>query len=193
MYLNVMKMFRQTLQQGNLEMQNRRIILSKQQKFIDRLVKLIKTVSKERGDRKKKIEVLKQLLASTDSSKFSFTSFEPLPFPLDPDVIIKGIVPEKSLLFKSALMPSKLYFITEDDKEYVAIFKYGDDLRQDQLVLQMITLMDKLLRKENLDLKLTPYKVLATSTKHGFVQFIDSITVADALASEGEFELSSYV
>lgn len=25
----------------------------------------------------------------------------------------------------------------------------------------------KLLRKENLDLKLTPYKVLATSTKHG--------------------------
>uniref|UniRef100_A0A669DGP1 Phosphatidylinositol 3-kinase, catalytic subunit type 3 n=1 Tax=Oreochromis niloticus TaxID=8128 RepID=A0A669DGP1_ORENI len=27
--------------------------------------------------------------------------------------------------------------------------------------------MDKLLRKENLDLKLTPYKVLATSTKHG--------------------------
>lgn len=25
----------------------------------------------------------------------------------------------------------------------------------------------QLLRKENLDLKLTPYKVLATSTKHG--------------------------
>ncbi|XP_044761219.1 phosphatidylinositol 3-kinase catalytic subunit type 3 [Coccinella septempunctata] len=188
MYLNVMKMFRQTLAQGNAEMQNRRIILSKQQKFIDRLVKLIKTVSKERGDRKKKIEVLKQLLATPDSSKFSFTNFEPIPFPLDPDVTIRGIVAEKSLLFKSALMPSKLYFVTDDDREYVAIFKYGDDLRQDQLVLQMITLMDKLLRKENLDLKLTPYKVLATSTKHGFVQFIDSITVADALASEGSIQ-----
>lgn len=41
----------------------------------------------------------------------------------------------------------------------------------------------KLLRKENLDLKLTPYKVLATSTKHGefilhhgrFLQFPVSI------------------
>lgn len=67
----------------------------------------------------------------------------------------------------------------------MAIFKYGDDLRQDQLILQMITLMDKLLRRENLDLKLTPYRVLATSSKHGFMQYIDSITVAEVLATEG--------
>lgn len=69
--------------------------------------------------------------------------------------------------------------------EYLAIFKHGDDLRQDQLILQMITLMDKLLLRENLDLKLTPYKVLATSSKHGFLQYIDSYTVADVLARHG--------
>lgn len=67
----------------------------------------------------------------------------------------------------------------------MTIFKHGDDLRQDQLILQMITLMDKLLRRENLDLKLTPYKVLATSSKHGFLQYIDSCTVAEVLAREG--------
>ena len=39
--------------------------------------------------------------------------------------------------------------------------------------------MDRLLRRENLDLRLTPYKVLATSSKHGFVQFIESHAVAD--------------
>lgn len=33
--------------------------------------------------------------------------------------------------------------------------------------MQMITLMDKLLRKENLDLKLTPYNVLATGPNSG--------------------------
>jgi phosphatidylinositol 3-kinase len=82
-------------------------------------------------------------------------------------------------------MPSKLTFITVDGQEYEAIFKHGDDLRQDQLILQMITLMDKLLRRENLDLKLTPYRVLATSAKHGFLQFIESVTVAEAVASEG--------
>lgn len=47
------------------------------------------------------------------------------------------------------------------------MFKLGDDLRQDQLILQLITLMDRILRRENLDLKLTPYNVLACSSNHG--------------------------
>lgn len=78
--------------------------------------------------------------------------------------------------------------MTTENQEYVAIFKHGDDLRQDQLILQMITLMDKLLRRENLDLKLTPYRVLATSTKHGFLQFINSVTVAEVLATDGTIQ-----
>ncbi|VVC86854.1 unnamed protein product [Leptidea sinapis] len=97
-------------------------------------------------------------------------------------------VAKKASLFKSALMPCKLTFLTSEGSEYEAIFKHGDDLRQDQLILQMITLMDKLLRRENLDLKLTPYKVLATSSKHGFVEFVESVTVAEALASEGSIQ-----
>ncbi|KAK9745841.1 Phosphatidylinositol 3- and 4-kinase [Popillia japonica] len=185
MYLTVMKTFSQTLARGSAEMQKRREFLAKQQKFIDKLVKLMKKVSGESCNRKKKTEKLQQLLADPDTHKFNFANFEPFPFPLDPEVQIKGIVPEKASLFKSALMPSKLYFITTDNAEYVAIFKHGDDLRQDQLILQMITLMDKLLRRENLDLKLTPYRVLAMSTKHGFVQFIDSFTVAEAITNEG--------
>lgn len=182
-----MKTFSQTLARGTESMQKKRNILTKQQKFIDKLVRLMRLVSRESGNRKKKAEKLQQLLADSDVCKFNFSKFEPIPFPLDPNVTINGIIPEKASLFKSALMPSKLHFKTVDDGEYVAIFKLGDDLRQDQLILQMITLMDKLLSKENLDLKLTPYRVLATSTKHGFVQFIDSVTVAEALASEGEY------
>ena len=63
----------------------------------------------------------------------------------------------------------------------MAIFKIGDDLRQDQLVLQIISLMDQLLRRENLDLKLTPYRALATSSKHGFMQFVNASAIADIL------------
>lgn len=73
----------------------------------------------------------------------------------------------RATLFKSSQMPCRLTFLTQSGEPYIAIFKHGDDLRQDQLILQMITLMDKLLRKENLDLKLTPYRVLSTSTTHG--------------------------
>ncbi|KAG2220421.1 hypothetical protein INT45_000646 [Circinella minor] len=67
------------------------------------------------------------------------------------------------------------------DPTKTVIFKTGDDLRQDQLVIQIITLMDKLLRKENLDLKLTPYKVLATGPEQGLVQFIPSKPLAAVL------------
>ncbi|XP_048484610.1 phosphatidylinositol 3-kinase catalytic subunit type 3-like [Plutella xylostella] len=188
MYLTVMKTFSQTLLKGNAEQQRIRTFLARQQVFIDKLVKLVKTVARESGNRNRKTERLQQLLADPDAFKFNFTNFEPMPFPLDPSVTIKGIVAKKASLFKSALMPSKLTFLTTEGVEYEAIFKHGDDLRQDQLILQMITLMDKLLRRENLDLKLTPYKVLATSSKHGFLQFIESVTVAEALATEGSIQ-----
>lgn len=45
-----------------------------------------------------------------------------------------------------------------DGGRYIVIYKRGDDLRQDQLVLQMFSLMDRLLKRENLDLRLTPYR-----------------------------------
>lgn len=41
--------------------------------------------------------------------------------------------------------------------------------------------MDDLLRKENLDLKLMPYKVLATGVDHGMVQFVQSQSLANVL------------
>ncbi|XP_072937916.1 phosphatidylinositol 3-kinase catalytic subunit type 3 [Epargyreus clarus] len=188
MYLAVMRRFSHQLAHGNADLQRTRSFLARQQVFIDKLVKLVKSVARESGNRNKKAERLQQLLADPDAFKFNFANFEPMPFPLDPNVNIKGIVAKKAHLFKSALMPSKLTFLTTGGAEYEAIFKHGDDLRQDQLILQMITLMDKLLRRENLDLKLTPYKVLATSSKHGFLQFIESVTVAEALATEGSIQ-----
>ena len=35
----------------------------------------------------------------------------------------------------------------------------SEDLRQDQLVVQMITLIDRIWKSVNLDLRLTPYRV----------------------------------
>jgi phosphatidylinositol 3-kinase len=47
------------------------------------------------------------------------------------------------------------------------MFKSGDDLRQDQLVMQLIALMDRLLKKVNLDLKLLTYGILAVRQNDG--------------------------
>eukprot|EP00879_Flechtneria_rotunda_P010868 GHRR01011358.1.p1 GENE.GHRR01011358.1~~GHRR01011358.1.p1 ORF type:complete len:821 (+),score=283.38 GHRR01011358.1:733-3195(+) len=64
----------------------------------------------------------------------------------------------------------------------VVIYKKGDDLRQDQFVLQMISLMDNLLKRENLDLRLTPYKVLPTGSDDGLVEFVPSAPLSRILA-----------
>uniref|UniRef100_A0A452HX97 Phosphatidylinositol 3-kinase catalytic subunit type 3 n=1 Tax=Gopherus agassizii TaxID=38772 RepID=A0A452HX97_9SAUR len=182
MYLNVMRRFSQALLKGDKSVRVMRSLLAAQQTFVDRLVHLMKAVQRESGNRKKKNERLQALLA--DNEKMNLSDVELIPLPLEPQVKIRGIIPETATLFKSALMPAQLFFKTEDGGKYPVIFKHGDDLRQDQLILQIISLMDKLLRKENLDLKLTPYKVLATSTKHGFMQFIQSVPVAEVLATE---------
>lgn len=47
-----------------------------------------------------------------------------------------------------------------EEGRYMVIYKRGDDLRQDQLVVQMFSVMDRLMKRENLDLRLTPYRWL---------------------------------
>lgn len=69
--------------------------------------------------------------------------------------------------------------------DYAVIFKNGDDLRQDQLVIQLFTLMDRLLRNEKLDLRMTPYRVLATGAVDGMVQFVESMSIAGIMAAYG--------
>ena len=72
---------------------------------------------------------------------FTFKHFDSIPFPLDPSIKITGVISEKSSLFKSSLMPAKMTFMTDSGTEYVAIFKLGDDLRQDQLILQVVEII----------------------------------------------------
>ena len=45
------------------------------------------------------IEKLQAILSDQEILKFNFVNFDPLPLPLDPDVKVKGIVPDKASLF----------------------------------------------------------------------------------------------
>lgn len=47
---------------------------------------------------------------------------------------------------------------------------------------QMISLMDNLLKRENLDLRLTPYRVLPTGSDDGLVEFVPSAPLSRILA-----------
>ncbi|KAK9117173.1 hypothetical protein Sjap_016120 [Stephania japonica] len=106
----------------------------------------------------------------------------PIRSPLAPGVLITGIVPSEASIFKSALHPLRLTFRTADGGSCKIIFKKGDDIRQDQLVIQMVSLMDRLLKLENLDLHLTPYSVLATGQDEGMLEFIPSSSIAQIIS-----------
>lgn len=127
----------------------------------------------------KKREMLQHMLSGKVKS---FLKHSLVLLPLDPDIILKDVLVEESKVFKSSLSPLMITFITDRNEKYPLMFKVGDDLRQDQLVVQIISLMNELLMNENVDLKLTPYKILATGPDEGAIQFIPNDTMANILS-----------
>lgn len=141
-----------------------------------------------------KVERMRESLGPTGQCKDVRTFNKAVRLPVRPDIKCVGIVPEKSTMFKSALAPLLVGFETEGSNEPIhrVIFKCGDDLRQDQLMIQMINLMDSLLKKVNLDLKLTPYRVLAVSPEHGFVEFVQRSHALAAVLDNNERDISKF-
>lgn len=188
MFVKMLKLLKGLLATGDVAQRQIKQMLDRQQLFVDELVRLVKMVSNESGTKQQKTVRFVELLQDPDQFRIRFTSFEPLQFPLDPSVLITGVRAERTVLFKSAMMPAMLVFTTTTGTDYPAIFKLGDDLRQDQLVMQIIQLMDRTMRAENLDLKLTPYRVLATGIKHGFLQFVKSMTLNEVCDKHGSIQ-----
>ena len=69
---------------------------------------------------------------------------------------------------------------------YKLIFKSGDDMRQDQLVIQMVRLMDGQLKRLGLDLRLTPYSVIVMGEKKGVMEMVlDSFPISHVVERYG--------
>lgn len=150
--------------------------LKKEIEFVDILVQLCTKVKQSRETTPKKIELLRHLLDT------KLKTFPAVSLPLDPTIKVMGTISSDSFVFKSSLSPLKITFKTNTGEAYPLMFKVGDDLRQDQLVIQIIQLMNRLLLNENVDLKLTPYKIIATGPTEGAIQFVPNSTLAHVLA-----------
>ncbi|TID28558.1 hypothetical protein CANINC_002431 [Pichia inconspicua] len=149
----------------------------------------------------RKVEILKSLLSEKhkrtifgskhgsrnhlmeETKSESMIEFPTIALPLDPSVHINGTFYEESTVFKSSLNPLKITFRTVEGGKYPIMYKIGDDLKQDQFVTQIISLMEKVLASENMDLRLKPYKILATGLVEGFIQFIPNNSLSHILAN----------
>lgn len=150
---------------------NQRVELKKQKYLVDKLheaAQVVKTTSHGR------LRKLREALGSIE-----FTSSVQLP--VNPCISVSGLILDKCKCIDSASLPLWLEFVNADpvgDPVYV-IFKSGDDLRQDALTLQMLSIMDRLWKEDGLDLQMSMYNCVSTGERRGMVEVVpDAVTIA---------------
>jgi len=167
-------------------------LLTQQEKFISGIMDCQRDSLSARGKKDAKESHLREALESGGFHNIPHA----VPLPSAPHIFVKGVNPKSVKMFKSALYPAVVDFIvdrvkTADGRDakhfpstYKVMIKTGDDLRQDQLVIMMIQLMDRLLKRGTLDLCLKPYSILAMPRSSGLLEFVEkSIPVSQILSS----------
>lgn len=182
-YETVLSEFQRVLEEESPEIYE---AICMQMKLRERFKEINEKIRKMDLARKK--EELQKIAGGTEFQKHVF---QEQPFCLNTNIRVISMEPQDCTVFKSAMAPLRLCFsaVNLEEKErkehkYKVIFKSGDDLRQDQLIIQMIHLMDTLLKGVNVDCKLTPYKVLACSKSDGFLEFVPSSSTLQDILKE---------
>ncbi|KAH0785656.1 Phosphatidylinositol 3- and 4-kinase family protein [Histomonas meleagridis] len=107
--------------------------------------------------------------------------------PMDPRLIVKSFIIDQCKVMNSKKKPFWLTF--ENNSKFAngpvqTLFKVGDDLRQDQLTLQVMSVMEHLWQKEGLDLRMSCYGVLPTGLNQGFIEVVPNSTTEAALQQQ---------
>ena len=183
----IIKQFRENL----MEKINRNIKASlvKQKKLIDEIYVLLSECT-ERGKPKSTQEKIKNALNSGNFSHLC--NFSPIPLPIDPTFEIIGIDPNDVKAFQSNFCPCVLSFKTINNGNYRVLFKIGDDMRQDQLILQLFEVMDHIFKSRSMELQITTYPIYAFSQKFGCCQFIEDSKAIFDIAEEEKITIKQY-
>ncbi|CAD8088581.1 unnamed protein product [Paramecium primaurelia] len=159
-----------------------------QSKFRQKLQSLATEIRSLKNDRQFRINYIKNQLSQ--SAYQNSSELPQHPCCLYPEYELIRAVPERTTIFSSAMAPIRLGFQVikgDEESEIKLIFKNGDDLRQDQLVMQIFNLMDELLKGVSQDMKLLPYRILACSKSDGFLEFVpDNVTLQEIIIKKNQ-------
>ena len=170
-----------------------KIEIDKQIDLINKLTELLKAGSQGATDTKSKRDRIRDLLHNDPVHK-ELQDIPPVRLPLDPNIIVTGLDPNDVKVFQSKLRPACLAFKCQDGSLYRVIFKLGDDMRQDQLILQLFEVMDHIFQRASMQLNITAYKTLAFSAQFGCCQFIEnSKAILDITSDSNERTIRNYL
>ncbi|ERL86797.1 hypothetical protein D910_04202 [Dendroctonus ponderosae] len=140
-------------------------ILQRQLKAVENLKKGTEVVRSVQSKEKAKT-ALKRYLSSVGE--------EMVRSPLEPSYRCSRIKVQDCSVMDSKMRP--LWIVYENSDRYgedvYIIFKNGDDLRQDMLTLQMLKIMDRLWKREGLDLKMNPYNCISLEHRVGMIEVV---------------------
>ena len=106
--------------------------------------------------------------------------------PIHPSYCASGFEFTKLRVFSSKMVPIALNLYSSDGATFRVIFKIGDDLRQDSMILQIFKIMDKIWLENDLDLKLSIYNVCPLELKCGFVEFVEGTPLEEVQKKEND-------
>lgn len=98
-------------------------------------------------------------------------------FALDPRIKVKSFNVSKCKVMSSKKRPLWLSMNNYDPVEgggepILVMFKAGDDLRQDQMTLQILRVMEHIWLAEGINLRLTPYGCVSTGDELGMLEIV---------------------
>jgi len=142
--------------------------LRKQNNVVNQLQRVAEHIYQKKESKKYSDQDIKEEYVQT-LSKLNRDFFERMPngrfqIPLNPTWEATTLIVEKCRFMSSKKVPLWLVFknFDKNGKNITVLFKGGDDLRQDILTLQLLRVMDSIWLETGIDMRLTPYDVVAT-------------------------------
>ena len=154
--------------------------LNRQVAALDKLITLTDSIKVQTLTNERRLRYLCDQISQDDYME----SLQNFYSPLENTLMLGELLVSRCRVMDSAKKPLWLVWNNPDplaDKlkgheRSAIIFKNGDDLRQDMLTLQVITIMDSIWHREGMDLRMMPYNCLATGSQVGMIEVVMNAT-----------------